>query len=452
MAEPTAELVRTVGGSLPAPADELHVAATLESKGVTDAVARDSYGHRDVFALAGTVLGALGGARLAQPEETRRPPARRLPVLLHGPLYALPTLVYPAVFHALGMAAAVPALVFATASGWVFGMGMAAAAHWLTGTGRPAAAAMAMRAFALAGVAFAAAGAAVLAALGGYGAGVLAFAVAQVAFQLATGILVFRGLEHRVALLMVPGCLAGLVHLASGRAGTTTVSALLAAGLSVLLLVLAAALATREPGRLPGFGGLARIVLPAMCYAAACAALLLFTAARYVTAGWELAVAAAPLVLAMGTLEWRSHRFDEQAAGLLRKASSAAGFSSAVWRVLLRELTACLLVLGGLGLLLLGTLAAAGLLTSRGALLVDAHILLGSAYFAGFVLANRGQAGRLLGVAAGMVAVNVLATLTLARFLEPHGEIPIFFGSSALLLLLLLAALRTSLGRVHHYQ
>ena len=32
--------------------DELHVAAVLESIGVTDPVAQDSYGHHDVFELA----------------------------------------------------------------------------------------------------------------------------------------------------------------------------------------------------------------------------------------------------------------------------------------------------------------------------------------------------------------------------------------------------------------
>ncbi|WP_460443920.1 hypothetical protein, partial [Amycolatopsis cihanbeyliensis] len=307
-------------------------------------------------------------------------------------------------------------------------------------------------AFALAGLGFAVVGATGLAVLGGHGVGVVAFAVAQVAFQLATGVLVFRGLEHRVAVLMVPACVAGLIHLASGRAGALTVPTLLVAGVSVLSLVFTAALATRRAGPSPGFAGMARTVLPAMCYAVVCATLLLFTAARYVTAGWDLAIAAAPLVLAMGTLEWRSHRFDEQVAGLLRRARSAAEFGREVWRVLLREVTVCLLALGGLGLLLLGGLAAAGLLTSRGALLVDAHILLGSAFFAGFVLANRGRAGILLAVSTGVVAANVLATSTLAEFLEPHGEVPIFFASNALLLLLLLTALRASLGRVHHYQ
>ncbi len=44
--------------------DELHVAAMLESAGVTDAVAREIYGHRDVFALAEAVY-------------RRRPVARR---------------------------------------------------------------------------------------------------------------------------------------------------------------------------------------------------------------------------------------------------------------------------------------------------------------------------------------------------------------------------------------
>jgi hypothetical protein len=127
-------------------------------------------------------------------------------------------------------------------------------------------------------------------------------------------------------------------------------------------------------------------------------------------------------------------------------------FRRDIWRVLLGELRFCVLVLGGLGLALLLVLARFGALSFEGALLIDAHLVLGGAYFTGFVLANLQRFGPLLVITASVLSVYVPLTVLVGPRLAPYGEIPIFLACAGLLLLLLLIALRRSVGQVHRYR
>ncbi|WP_158889497.1 hypothetical protein [Amycolatopsis anabasis] len=446
-------LVRSLAETLPAPIDELHVAAILESRGVTDEAAREHYRHDDVFALARTVFQRLPGP----PADTRAPVAGPRPsrwrTLAHGPLYILPSAVYPAVFAELGPVAMVRGLVFATALGWVWGMGMSLAAHRLLGEGR--AAGRLLRRFVAAGLGVALAGAVALALTGPGGPLLVAFVLAQLGFQLACGVLIFDRGEVRVFVVMLPAFAAGVLHVVSGYA-PAMVGVTLAMGASSSVLALAAAWrATTPAAEPPGAPPVRTAVvaaLPGAWYAAMSALFLLSTDARFVTARFDLAIAVAPLACAMGAVEWRSHHFDARARELLHRARDAAEFLREVRRTLVRELTLCLLVVGGFALVLLAVLAASGVLTSRGALLIDAHVVLGGAYFLGFLLANYGRYRLLLGIATGVTAAQLLgAGLAAARF-APHGEVPIFLACSGILLALLLTALRDTVGRVHHYR
>jgi hypothetical protein len=193
-------------------------------------------------------------------------------------------------------------------------------------------------------------------------------------------------------------------------------------------------------------------VMPSVGYAAISAGFLLYTDARYLTAPFAVSIGVVPLVLGMGMLEWRSLRFTERAAGLMHTAGSPREFRRDVWRAVLGELRLCMLVLGGLGLALLLVLGRFGALTFEGALLIGAHLVLGGAYFVGFVLANHRRFRPLLGITATVLAAYVPLTVLVAPRLAPYGEIPIFLANAGLLLFLLLAALRTSIGRVHQYR
>jgi hypothetical protein len=211
----------------------------------------------------------------------------------------------------------------------------------------------------------------------------VAFTVAQLGFQAASAILVCYRKEILLLAAMAPACLLGVTHLLGGYDDTLTVPTLVAGGLSVALALAVAwhtalrAPTRPDPPRMTPARQLARVVLPGTAYAAVSAFFLLYNDSRYVQAPIDLALSVTPLVLGMGALEWRSHRFDARTRKLLRHAESTAEFRRETWRALLRELTLCLLVLAGFAVVLLLVLGASGVLTSRGALLVDAHVVLG---------------------------------------------------------------------------
>ncbi len=457
--DPAMELVLMLESMVPAAIDELHVAAVLESRGVTDRSARDEYGHNDVFALAKVVSQRLPG----QPDVPERPAARRQPhrtlrELAHGPLYVLPSAVYPAVFTVLGAPTMVRGMVFATALGWVWGMGMSAVAYQLLGQQKGRAAGRMLRLLGLAGLGVALAGATFLALTGIGEPGVVAFVVAQMGFQLSSGVLVFYGKELRLLVTMLPACILGVLHIVSGYSPALVTPTLVAGALSIVLVLgvawltsVQAASEADSRGSVPG----RRMLLgaaPSVCYAALCAAFLLFTDFRYVVGQFDLAIAVAPLVLGMGAVEWRAHRFTERARDLLHRNTFPGDFSRDARRLMLQELTICLLILGGLGGALLATLSGFGMLSTHGAMLINAHVVLGGAYFVGFVLARYQQFRWLLGILSFVVAANIVVATSLADNLRPPDMAPIFLMCCSTLLVLLLARFYTSAGRAYLYR
>jgi hypothetical protein len=114
-------------------------------------------------------------------------------------------------------------------------------------------------------------------------------------------------------------------------------------------------------------------------------------------------------------------------------------------------LTNCLAVLTVLGTTLLVILREFGELSVRGAMLIDAHVLLGGAFFLGFVLARHQQFGRLLWIMSLVVAADVLTVPFAAGRLAPDGEVPIFLLCTAILLILQLITLRVSFRRIYYY-
>ncbi|MGH3687105.1 MAG: hypothetical protein ACRDRU_16940 [Pseudonocardiaceae bacterium] len=457
--DPADALISTLEPMVPAAIDELHVAAVLESRGVTDRSARDEYGHDDVFTLARAVSQRLPSQPdYSQPTTARRLSHKTLWELAHGPLYMLPSAVYPAVFTVLGTAGMVHGLVFATALGWVWGMGMSAVAYQLLGQQKERAAGRMLRLLGMTGLGLALVGATFLSLIGAGGPGMVAFAVAQMGFALASGVLVFYGKELRLGVAMLPACAVGVVHIVAGYPGALVVPTLVAGGLSIVLVLGTAwwtsirAASQADSRRSVSGHRMLLDAVPSVCYAALCAAFLLFTDTRYVIGQFDLAIAVAPLVLGMGAVEWRAHRFTESAGDLLHRNSCTADFARDVWRLLLRELTICLVVLGGLGGVLLAILRHFGMLTDQGAMLVGAHVLLGGAYFVGFVLARYEQYPWLLGILSFVVVTNIAVVSSVTRDLEPVVRPMIFLLSCSILLVLLLARLYRSAGRVYLYR
>lgn len=508
--DPAAELVRIVTPTVRRAVDELHVAAVLESMGVTDQSASDTYSHEDVFTLADAVSrlipAATGpaeglhrvpdqrqrrarqqrrrsspGGQRRQVRPHRRQVADRTPsqvprhrrqagdspaparsggtvrVLLHGLLYLLPCLVYPAVLIALGAQAMIRGMVFSTALGWVWGMAASTVAYQFVGHGKDRSAGRALRLLGLGGLVVALLSGILLAATGPGGAGLVAFVVAQMGFQLMAGVLVFYRHEFRLAVAMLPASIAGVALLFSRFSPALVRPALAAGGLSILLLTVTAWVTSmRAPARPDSpekvtISGTAKGTVPSVYYAALCASFLLLTDSRFLVGPIDLAIAALPLIVGMGLLEWCAYRFTEKIGELWSHAATCAEFRRGAWWLLIKGLTTCLAVLCGLGAILLIILRESGVLSARGAMLVDAHVLLGGAFFLGFVLARHQQFGRLLVIMSLVVAANVLMMPWAVRWLAPDGEVPIFLLCTAVLIISQLITLRASFRHVFYY-
>jgi hypothetical protein len=455
--DPVEELAVRVSPLCGTAVDALQVAAVLESDGITDRTARDIYGYSDVFVLAGEVH-----RRVTPPEPTTearpRERWRTTRELSHGLMYALPSAAFPAALGLLGTRALVAGMVFATATGWVWGMGLSTIAYRMLGKGRPDAAVLVLRWGVALGVLVAGAGAAALVRLDQLPMGVIALVVAQVGFQLAVGVLVFRRLEVVVFATLLPTVVLGALHLGHGGPSELDAAVVGTAITSVALALVAAYVALwRLPDRVdsdrpPAVAREVLAALPVVLYASLSAAYLLFVDVRFVTAPPDLAIGAAPLVLAMGAVEWRARRFQETGVGLLRKIHYPWQFRFPIWAAFARGVGMSLLIPALLAIALLVGLARADLLTERGVLVAGAHVVLAGAYFAGFVLINHGRLPWVLGVLGTVFAGLFAAVTTVGPRLAPYGEVPIFLASNAVLLALLLVVVSTRLSTIRLYR
>jgi hypothetical protein len=350
------------------------------------------------------------------------------------------------------------ALVLGTALGWVWGVGMSVVAYQLLGQQRERAAGRVLRLFMVAGLALACLGAVVLALTGIGGPAMVAFALGQMGFQLASGVLVFYGRELRMVVLMLPATVLGVAHIALGYRPSLIVPTAAAAAFSVCSILTAAWIATAhvsdrpESQRRIAWKPVLSAAVLSTAYGAMCALMLLFTDARYVVGQFDLAIAVAPLVLGMGAIELCAHRFNRRSRALLDRPATPAQFDSGVWRVLIFELALCLLCLGALAFLLLIILLQSGQLTAAGAILIDAHVVLGGVFLVGFVMANHQQLPTLLAIFSAVTIGYVIVGIVAFRSADATSFVQFFLASSILLLCAMLVALRTAIGRVYYYR
>ncbi|WP_030437159.1 hypothetical protein [Actinoplanes subtropicus] len=457
--DPLDELVDRVRPALARAVDALQVAAALEADGCTDRVARVEYGFPDVFALAAEVFRRLGppAEATAEPAGAAHGWRAALRLLAHGPLYALPAAVFPAVLAVLDQRAVIPALVVAGVFGWTAAGSVAFAAYRLLGSYRPGAAARLLRVTLLAAPAAGALAGLAVAGLAGGGWGLVLLCACQLAYQLAGTVLMFYRREALQAAAMAPAVLAGLAYLAAGPAMRPAALVTAAAGLAAAFAF--ALLATRghgeneRPAR-ADLSGLAGVTWYGLCSAV----LLLHASAPYLNSRLDLAIAVAPLILAMGFVEWRAERFQAEAVGLTRRSHSPREFGHGMWWLIGRETLACLAVPAALGLVLLAGLDAAGRLTGPGALMVAAHVVLGGAYYSAFVLAGFERFGWLCACLLTAMAAHVGigawlgAAPLLGRTSAPTADTALYLGSTLALLGLFLLGLRPILGQVRHYR
>jgi hypothetical protein len=466
--DPLDDLVERVRPQLGQAVDSLHVTAALEADGLTDRGARVEYGYTDVFALATEVYRRLGPILPKEhPDPGRAPGAWRenLRLITHGPLYLLPGTAFPAVLALVGRRSLVLGLVLASTLGWVYAGATAHAAYRMLGLHRPRAAARILCGAALtAPLAGAAAGTALVLLAGG-GPALVAMITGLVAYQLASTVLVFYRREAWLFPAMAPAFLTGGGYLLFG-AGWRGWSAGVAAGCVLTAYLIALILAVRRGRAVTGSEGpLGRALRPQVpgllgvsAYGLCSAALLLHAQVPYLLGRLDIAIAAAPLFLAMGVVEWRAERFRPLAVALLRRVHRPEAFVRRIWLLTARETVFCLLAPVLPAAVLIAGLAYADRLSAPGVVMTAAHLALAGAYFLAFLLAGRERFGWLCAsmLTALLAHVGVGALLGTAPLLGHPGsallDSSLYLGSVLLLQALFLAGLVPILGQARHYR
>jgi hypothetical protein len=370
--------------------------------------------------------------------------------------------VFPAALAVVGRRSILLALVFAGGLGWVYAGVTAHAAYRLLGLGRHRAAARVLRGALLAApLAGAALGLAVVSFAGG-GPGLIVLVLCQLSYQLASTVLVVYRREGRLALAMAPAFVAGSAFLFGG-AGWRYWSVGVAVGCVAVAFVLAVwATLGRGGATEPSSRATPRTEYPVLvgvgAYALCSAVLLLHAEAPYLSGRLDVAVAVAPLILAMGFVEWRADRFRAQAVALTRRAHAPRAFVRGARLLLARDTTACLLVTAVPAAALLIGLWLRHQLSAAGVAMTAAHVALAGAYYLAFLLAGLGRFGWLCGsiLAALAVHLGVGAWLGVAPLLGqragPLADTSLYLGSVLLLQALLVLGLAPLVGQVRHYR
>ena len=346
--------------------DPLEICCALEFEGWSDKAVRDRYGIPDVFMLAEEMFRRVP-RRPAEPGRLADP--WRLATVrpaLHGLLYGLPTVCFPAAAGLLTGPGVVAVLVIVSLASWAISQSLAYLGYLRLGRADPVQAARLLRAGLAAGLA------GVLLVLAAAGlvfpvriAAVL-FAAGLGAYMLGATVLIVLGAERLLLGAMAPGVLGGAGFLLAGRPAALAHPAWAAlAATPLLALALAAVRATGATGVTgPGRGRHAgprgtpagqprtgrtggrlvtaaelRGALPSAGFGLVAAGLLAFpVAARmpgHASAGLLVSL---PLAMSMGAAEWLLIWFRRRTQRLLRSTRELRRFATGTRLTLLAAL------------------------------------------------------------------------------------------------------------------
>jgi len=266
-------------------------------------------------------------------------------------------------------------------------------------------------------------------------------------------VLVFYRREGWLFAVMLPAAAAGVWY---ALAGGPRLPAIAAAATAVVVGYALALWQTTgragveaEPTLRAGLRGELGMFPVVLLYTALSAGYLLHAQARYVQNRFDIAIAMVPLMLGMGVVEWRAQRFVDQVRLLLRRVRYPHEFAPRARRALASGLLASVTGVGLLALGLLALLHDAGVLTPEGVLMAAASVLLGGAYFLGFLLANLDRYGWLCGTLGLCLAAHAA---TRAVAVTPLVDTLALLASAALLVLLHLYALSGLLGEARYHR
>jgi len=370
------ELCQAFAGVCESAVDPLEIASALEFDGLNDQAARTRYGVCDVFVLAEEMYRRVP-RRPPEPEPAPDPwQVSKTGPALHGLLYGLPAICFPAATGLLTGHAALSVLVVALPASWAVSQGLAYLGYARLGRADRAQAALLLLAGMTAGVAAVALVLAVAAVAVRADPSAFFFGLGVAAYMLGATVLLVLAAERLLLIVLAPGVLGSAAFLALGRPAHLDHAAWAAlAATPLLALGLAAARAGREAGlprrrgghAQPGLGARRlltgaelRSALPSAGFGLVAAGLLVFPVAIGLPgphgARTGTVIASLPLALSMGAAEWLLFWFRRRTQGLLRATRELRAFA---FRARLTLLGALLQYLAAAALLTAAALAAA---------------------------------------------------------------------------------------------
>ena len=329
--------------------DPLEIASALEFDGLSDQLIRERYGYRDVFALASEMYVQVPRQPAEPPAAPDPWPVSRLQPLLHGLLYGLPAVCFPAAAALLAGPGLHPALITALLAAWAASQGLASLGYQRLGhtTDRGQAQRL-LRAGMLAALLLITAIMAGTALLLHARLPVVIFGVGEGAYMLGACVLLVLGVEKWLLAALAPGVAGSVAFLALGRPPGLEHAAWASLAIPPLLAVAAALAATRAPAAHAPAGatlgarlarhlprGLVtaaelRNAVPAAAFGLVAAGLLAYPVVTAVpghpgvNAGALLATL--PLSLSMGAAEWSMLAYRRRTRELLRSSTDLRAF------------------------------------------------------------------------------------------------------------------------------
>ena len=389
----------TIGGDVPASllgvvaaaVDPLEIAASLETCGLSNAVVKDRFGWENVFSLAHQLYTEVELS--AEPVSDPRPVRPgNITDLGRGLVFATPTLMFAGAAIALRSWLSWWTLPLSLTCGWAFSQVVAYVGFSGKARSEPPGSlvvwGLIVAPLFCAGVGFAA-----VALLGGRFSGAL-FAGAGCAFMTAAAELVVHGEEALIAVMLLPGAIGSLVFITHVPFSLPVPVAVALAALSVVGTVVIASrhipkhwwqapvVATGDAPAATRYFGLG------LCSGVLVAIFIVLEPARGGTHSWP-GLAAYPMVLSLGVMEWQLRSLRAGARRLLLATLTLVDFAKAARKQLVRATLMYLSVLAALTVLI------EALADSRGVplpvLLVVAGTSLALAFFMALVVASCGR-------------------------------------------------------------
>jgi hypothetical protein len=327
--------------------DPLEIAVALEVAGISHAVATDRYNRADVFALART-LWERTPMRPVPSEPVALPRAGGLRDLGRGVLYALPALMLLAMTVAFDLELSRWVLPLAITWGWGLGQVASFAGYKMVGSD-PTAEATVMARVTLVAVASTVLVSSIAAAIAGGGVMAVAASTSLVAYIVSSAILLVRGEERWLALLLIPGATASSVVLAITRDSLfSRIAAATFVGVSFGTIVYRALHNARlgvENGRSRFVHGDALIAGGHLLHGIICGlavSLVVIQTGRSSPSGeFGRTLLPIPLLASLGVMEWQLHTFCNRIAALTHSLDNTDDFARRAWKAFCRSLVVC---------------------------------------------------------------------------------------------------------------